>query len=745
MKITQKFILLMLSIGLVPTLVVSAVAYVTISRELTGKTISQVTSLATKQESKVDSLLQSEKEDFIKFANLYTLQTDLNAYAGGSKAAANDITSILYAKKTDDSGLAALYLTDLQNKTIATTAPFVGGKPFDIVSVLGHAPSQQAGVFFSLQEDNSDGLNKLFVTSVISINQKPVAVLTAAIRLDDLLAAVEDYTGLDSTGETVIAARQGDKYISLFPLRFDTNAALKRDVSGLNFSGAQDQSYISTVDYRGKKVIEVIKNVPITNWSLATKIDKDEALHPIVRLGDSVLLIVLTSSLVIIIASMYFARVLTSPIVTLTDKTRKIMGGDFSQRILVKSKDEIGTMAATFNAMADKLAESYAALEQKVVARTQSLNQKVQELSDAKAKDDAILSSVGEGMIVTDSAGNILLVNELAAQLLGIGLDGVVGKPLSANIIELGGEHPIPPEQRPVEVALRTGQKTTQQVRSVWPDGQKRVLGITATPVQQQGKIIGTIQILRDMTREKEIDRMKTEFISLASHQLRTPLSAIRWFSEMLISGDAGPLNEQQKEFAQNVYDSTERMTQLVGSLLNISRIESGRIRIDPQPTDLKTLVTGIVNDLKGKTEERQQTIVVSVHADLPKVSLDPRLIGQVYLNLLTNAIKYSPKGGEISVFVSRKDDQLVSQVTDSGYGIPLAEQAKMFQKFFRATNVAKVETDGTGLGMYLVKSIIESSGGKIWFKSEEGKGTTFWFSLPMSGMRAKEGEVTID
>jgi len=413
----------------------------------------------------------------------------------------------------------------------------------------------------------------------------------------------------------------------------------------------------------------------------------------------------------------------------LKEGSSRIASGDFSQHITVKSKDELGQLAQSFNQMSDSLRGSY------------------RRLALEKQRDETLLESMSDGLIAIDTAGKIVLANTKAVlllglppreQLLGVAVDSVV-KPFTQD------DKPLPPDHKPLKTVIETAQPMQEVYTFHLSDDRKLLVDTSMSPVVLEGKTSGVIMVLRDVTHEKEVDRMKTEFISLASHQLRTPLSAIKWFSEMLLSGDAGKLTPEQNEFAKNVADSTERMIDLVNSLLNISRIESGRIIIDPKPTDLSELVSGIVNDLKAKTEEKQQTLVVSVHKELPKVNLDARLIGQVFLNLLTNAIKYTPKGGEISVFVSRKDDQLVAQVTDNGYGIPKEEQGKMFKKFFRATNVAKVETDGTGLGLYLIKAIVESSGGKIWFESAEGKGTTFWFSLPMSGMIAKEGEVTLD
>jgi signal transduction histidine kinase len=457
-----------------------------------------------------------------------------------------------------------------------------------------------------------------------------------------------------------------------------------------------------------------------------------EADQIVLRLQSAIVLLAVLSTVLALTLGLFVSGWISRSLQRIKKGTEYIANGDFSRPIPVKSNDELGQLANTFNSMAERLKDAY---------RRQAI---------AQQRDEAMLTSMGEGLIAIDGDGNIAFINHVAAELLSLpNQESAVGKPVqqvySLYSNEGKADKPLPLEQRPSYVAMHTGAGSVGLYVLVKPDSSKHILNITANPVKLGEEVIGAITVLRDVTKEKEVDRMKTEFISLASHQLRTPLSAIKWFSEMLVSGDVGELKPDQLDFAHNIADSTERMIDLVNALLNISRIESGRIMVDPKPTDLKELVNGITNDLKAKTEEKQQNLVISVHDDLPKINLDPRLTSQVYMNLLTNAIKYTPKGGEISVFISRKDDDIISQVTDNGYGIPVAQQDRVFQKFFRAANAVKVETDGTGLGLYLIKAIVESSGGKIWFKSEEGKGTTFWFSMPVSGMKQKEGEVTLD
>ena len=214
---------------------------------------------------------------------------------------------------------------------------------------------------------------------------------------------------------------------------------------------------------------------------------------------------------------------------------------------------------------------------------------------------------------------------------------------------------------------------------------------------------------------------------------------------DRLLEGDVGKLKTDQAEFVTNIAQSTKRMIDLVGSLLNISRLESGRIIVNPQPTNLAQLISVVVEDLHTDLKSRHQKLTIDIDPTLPSINLDERMVSQVYMNLLTNAIRYSPNGGEISVKVRRDGDDILSEVKDSGYGIPADEQKKIFERFFRASNVMKIETDGTGLGLYLIKIIVDSSGGRVWFKSTEGKGTTFSFTLPVKGMEAHKGDVQLD
>lgn len=239
-----------------------------------------------------------------------------------------------------------------------------------------------------------------------------------------------------------------------------------------------------------------------------------------------------------------------------------------------------------------------------------------------------------------------------------------------------------------------------------------------------------------------ELERAKDEFVSITSHQLRTPLTSIRLFAEMLANGQAGALKPKQADYVQKIDISTKRMIALVGDILNISRIELGKVRVNPQPTDLVAYIRSQVDEIQPVAAERGIKIELRApHNELPQVMVDPVLFGQAMHNLLTNAIRYSPeKTGKIVVAIAKEGTQYHFSVTDNGIGIPKDQQRKIFKRFFRADNAQRTVGDGNGLGLYLIKMIMQVAGGKVWFESKEGHGSTFHITLPETGMRPKRG-----
>lgn len=348
-----------------------------------------------------------------------------------------------------------------------------------------------------------------------------------------------------------------------------------------------------------------------------------------------------------------------------------------------------------------------------------------------------------DGIEITDVQRKLIYVNEAWEKLTGFDEKEVIGK--ASNLLK--SDLTDPKIYLEMERSLAQSKPyTTEDIVYQRRDGTTYPAQLSVFPVQDHGVTQFFVEIHQDITRRHELDRAKTDFISIASHQLNTPLSAMKWFLQMLLEGKAGNLTAKQKDMVQNAYDSNDRMTSLVRSLLNVSRVESGRILIHPEKISLVELIEDVIKEMKPVFAHNHQKIVFKHPEQVPKISLDPALMRHVFSNLLSNSNKYSPDKETITVKLSMKSDPdlVVVSVTDQGYGIPKKDLENIFEKFFRGDNVRKLQVDGSGLGLYLVKSIVDSSGGEIALESEENKGTTITVTFPLSGSPSKKGEVSL-
>lgn len=364
------------------------------------------------------------------------------------------------------------------------------------------------------------------------------------------------------------------------------------------------------------------------------------------------------------------------------------------------------------------------------IARQLIINAASTELEQAKAS--AVLTSIGDGAITTDEKGRVQFVNHAALEILGFKKRELMGKWFPKAVVaedEEGNE--VATIDRPIAKVFLTGEPITAKLFYRKKNGSSLPVMVTVSPIMLDGKPVGAVEVFRDFSREYEIDKMKSEFISLASHQLRTPLSAIHMYTSMLADGYGGKLNDKQLAYTNTVLASSKRMNELINTLLNIASIEGGGIAISSKVTNLPKLVRSIYKECKPLADEKDISIDMRL-TPLPSIFTDPVLVKEVYVNLLTNAIKYTPKKGKIKATLEKKSDEVIFSVKDSGPGIPEDEHDRIFTKFYRASNITRHEATGTGLGLYMAQGVAKNLGGKIWFKSVEGKGATFYFSLPV-------------
>ena len=401
---------------------------------------------------------------------------------------------------------------------------------------------------------------------------------------------------------------------------------------------------------------------------------------------------------------------------------------------LVVPKREAYIMAQTYKGWLFVLVTSmllYLMIRKMVTA----LMTEVESNYNQKQKLEAVLRGIGEGVFVTDEKRRILMVNKAMEKISGFTENELLGTVYNERlkfVSEKTGKellripktiHERGDSARPEEPGLL-----------IRKDGKKiAVDGIGAPYKDSKGQVIGGVGVIRDVTNERNLDRVRSDFISLASHQLRSPLTGIKWLVELLQTSH-GMKDDEVTEYIKKIGESNQRLIELVNDLLGVSRIESGALeeRMRKRSMKLKTVLSGALVEVDLLAKEKR-TIIEGIKEVDERIELrgDETQMVQVFANILNNAVRYSPEGSRVIIGVKRKRSRVVVLVEDNGMGIPKRQMKRLFEKFFRGDNVAK-GTVGSGLGLYVVKRLLEAHGGKIRIESKEGKGTKVYVELPI-------------
>jgi signal transduction histidine kinase len=352
------------------------------------------------------------------------------------------------------------------------------------------------------------------------------------------------------------------------------------------------------------------------------------------------------------------------------------------------------------------------------------------------AKNQAILESIADGVIVSDANHRIILANPPAGAMLEVPRQQLI----DATIDDLLKQHGLEEKSwiTAVDEWINNSDSLTQwaYLEEQLPIGIK-VINVRVSPVLVGGQFTGTVSIFRDITKETEMDRLKSEFVSTVSHELRTPMTSIKGYLDLMLLGMTGQMSPVQLRYMGIIKNNAERLETLVNDLLNISRLETGKLLLDLHPIDMAGLIKKVVDGhLNGRIQHEKKQVVIKTEIpdNLPMIQADEARIVQVITNLLDNALNYTTNGDEIEISANCDGDLVCVSVSDNGIGIAEEDQQKIFDRFYRSDDHTVQKISGTGLGLSIVRSIVEMHGGQLKVTSQLGKGSTFSFSLPING-----------
>jgi len=606
-----------------------------------------------------------------------------------------------------------------------------------------------------------------FATPVFDREENRMGAISVNLALQDIDNLIRERTGLGKTSATYLVGRAGKKNVFISREEDKTKAETKegskepsKEVAkeilevksdGIDLALAKQDGYGLYLNYAGVPVVGVFRWSTSQNLAILAEINQDEAFDPANRLARDILLIGLSSAGILLVAVYLLARRITQPILVIADAANQVSGGNLNAQAPIMTKDEIGILAIAFNQMTsqlkvsgEQLADYSRTLEQKVEQRTSEIK--------------AIIDNMVDGLVVVDGENRITQFNPAIA-----GMIGVSSKALSAakNYTDVFKEQSIatlitntrenPKQVFSEEFALpdrRTGKAVATSIY--------RELDVSEG-LEMQMSYLGTVILIRDITAEKEVDRMKTDFISTVSHELRTPLTSVLGFAKLiqkkleesilpLIQTEDKKVNRSVRQVTENlaiIVSEGTRLTKLINEVLDVAKIEAGKMQWNMDGLAIVEVIDRAFAATSALFEQKGLEPVQDIASDLPNVYGDKDRLIQVVINLISNAVKFT-ESGCITCQVKQVEQLIVISVIDQGVGISESDQPKVFEKFKQVGDTLTDKPQGTGLGLPISREIVEHHGGKIWVESELGKGSTFSFSLPIANSISIEGKQEI-
>lgn len=429
-------------------------------------------------------------------------------------------------------------------------------------------------------------------------------------------------------------------------------------------------------------------------------------------------------SAIAIFSAIFFARRVSKPVEELHTATKEFAKGNLSYRPVIYSEDEIGDLARSFGEMASNLASSIEKIKKEEVIASAERN-----------KLSIILSGITDAVIAVDLKRNVILFNRSAEILTGLSENFAIGKPIQEIIKLFDNENELPAEIFcPVKPDHPEGITFSKNnLKYINNKNQEHYINVIAGTITEGLSIgLGCILTLHDNTREFLLEKTKVEFVSVAAHQLRTPITGIKWAFQAMIEKELGSLSKEQQKVAEGGLETSLRMIDLINDLLNTARIEEGKFGLNMTEQPFSKILESSVENQKLEAKNKGVEISLSIDPNLPLLNLDIEKMAIALDNIIDNAVKYTPAKGKVVITASADSNGIKLEVKDTGIGIPKSQADRVFSKFFRAPNASHMFTSGTGLGLYITKNIIESHGGSISLKSVEGLGTTVTVILPL-------------